>query len=251
MLSKANIKYLHSLQLGKFRQKFDRFIAEGNINVLDFIRGPLTIEKLYATENWLEEHRIGVQHLPCESISQHEMEKITALRNASEVLAIIKKPSTCLPDINHINNYVLALDDIKDPGNMGTIIRTADWFGIHDIICSTETVDVYNPKVVQASMGSLARVRVHYTSLATFFENKPADLQLYGAVLDGEAIQSITKAEKGILLIGSEAHGISQSLYPFIDHRIRIPSAATSGAESLNAAVATALVCYAFINEVL
>jgi TrmH family RNA methyltransferase len=138
------------------------------------------------------------------------------------------------------------LDDLRDPGNLGTIIRTADWFGIQDIFCSEETVDAFNPKVVQATMGSLARVRVHYTSLTEYFGQKPADLKIFGATLSGEPIASVSKPGKGILLIGSEAHGISQVLYPFIEKQIRIPSAAGSGAESLNAAVATALVCYEF-----
>ena len=160
-----------------------------------------------------------------------------------------KKPEYLLPEISSTEGYVLALDDIRDPGNLGTIIRTADWFGIQDIVCSTETVDAFNPKVVQATMGSLARVRVHYTDLASYFETKPSGLNIFGAVLDGEDIRQVPKPGKGILLIGSEAHGISETFYPFIDHRIRIPSAETSGAESLNAAVATALVCYTFLKN--
>ncbi len=246
MLSKADIKFLRLLHQNKFRRKYGQFIAEGSINVLDFISGLLKVVQLYATEAWITVHEENLAGLKYEVITLKEMEKISALRNPSEVLAVMEKPEYLLPDISLINSYVLALDDIKDPGNMGTIIRTADWFGIRDIICSEETVDAFNPKVVQATMGSLARVRVHYSSLTEWFGGKPDDLKVFGAVLDGRDIRKVEKPGKGILLIGSEAHGISQSLNVFIDKRIRIPAAENSGAESLNVAVATAIVCYAF-----
>ena len=249
MLSKAQIKHLHALQMAKYRRRMSRFIAEGSINVLDFVNGPLQVEKIYATAGWLATHDPDLSAIDCETVTPKEMAKITALKNPSEVLAVVKKPSFSLPDIKQLTGFVLALDNIKDPGNLGTIIRTADWFGIHDIVCSTETVDAFNPKVVQATMGSLARIRVHYTDLASYFEKKPSGLDIFGAVLDGDDIRQVAKPGKGILLIGSEAHGISETLYPFVDVRIRIPSADTSGAESLNAAVATALVCYAFMEK--
>ncbi len=227
----------------------NRFIAEGSINVLDFVKGPLQVEKIYATAGWLATHDPDLSTIDCETVTSKEMAKITALKNPSEVLAVVEKPSYPLPDIKQVTGFVLALDDIKDPGNLGTIIRTADWFGIHDIVCSTETVDTFNPKVIQATMGSLAHVRVHYTRLANWFDGKPEDLKIFGAVLDGEDIRKVEKPEKGVLLIGSEAHGISKALYPFVDARIRIPSAKTSGAESLNAAVATAIVCWTFFES--
>lgn len=249
MLSKANIKYLHSLQQNKFRRKYGRFLAEGGINVLDFIDGSLKVVQLFATDAWITVHKETLAGLKYEVITLKEMEKVSALKNPSEVLAVVEKPEYALPDILLIDNYVLALNDIKDPGNLGTIIRTADWFGIHDIVCSEETVDAFNPKVVQATMGSLARVRVHYTNLAQWLSGKPEGLKVFGAVLDGNDIRKAEKPGKGILLIGSEAHGVSKTLYPFIDHQIRIPSAKNSEAESLNAAVATAIVCYAFVKD--
>lgn len=249
MISKAEIKQLHALQQNKFRRKYSRFLAEGSINVLDFIKGPLRVKKIYASAEWLSGHAPELAGTDCETVTSKEMEKISSLKNPSEVLAVIEKPEYTLPDITAIDSYVLALDDIKDPGNLGTIIRTADWFGIRDVVCSSNTVDAFNPKVVQASMGSLARVRVHYTDLASYFATKPSGLAVFGAVLDGDDIRQMAKPGKGILLIGSEAHGISPSLYPFIDRRIRIPAAEASGAESLNAAVATAIVCYAFLKN--
>ncbi len=246
MLSKGNSKYLRSLHQNKFRRKYGQFLAEGTVNVLDFISGPLKVIQLYATEKWLTEHEAKFSGIKSEVVSLKEMEKISALKNPSEVLAIVEKPNVTTPDISLINNYVLGLDNIKDPGNLGTIIRTADWFGIKDIVCSGETVDAFNPKVVQATMGSLARVRVHYTNLAAWLGNKPGDLKVFGAVLNGKDIRKAAKPGKGILLIGSEAHGISKTLYPFIDRPFRIPAAPGAGAESLNAAVATAIVCYEF-----
>jgi TrmH family RNA methyltransferase len=244
MLSKSKIKYIQSLKLNKYRKRHGVFIAEGNTNVLDFVQSGAQVQEIYATESWISTNQPAIKNISAETVSTTDLERITMLKNPSDVLALIRIPEHRLPE--KPDGYVLALDDIRDPGNLGTIIRTADWFGIHDIICSTETVDTYNPKVVQATMGSLARVRVHYTDLVEYFESK--DIPVFGAVLDGKDIRQIEKPGQGILLIGSEAHGISRALYPFIHHRIRIPSAATTGAESLNAAVATALVCYEFFN---
>ena len=149
MLSKADIKYLRSLHLNKFRRKYGLFLAEGSINVLDFLQGPLRVERLFATQSWLTLHEKSISGMNCVAVNRQEMEKISVLKNPSEVLAVVEKPEYLLPDIGAIDSYVLALDDIKDPGNLGTIIRTADWFGIHDVVCSPETVDVFNPKVVQ------------------------------------------------------------------------------------------------------
>jgi TrmH family RNA methyltransferase len=249
MISKNEIKFLRSLHQNKYRRRLGLFLAEGSINVLDYLQGPLQVEKLFAGQDWLEANKHQLSRVDWHEVSRKEMEKITALKNPSEVLAVVKKPEYLLPEISSLDGYVLAMDGLRDPGNLGTIIRTADWFGIQDIVCSPETVDAFNPKVVQATMGSLARVRVHYTDLAAYFETKPSGLNVFGAVLDGDDIRKAAKPGKGILLIGSEAHGISETLYPFINHRIRIPSAETSGAESLNAAVATALVCYAFMEK--
>ena len=244
MLSKAKIKHIQSLKLNKFRKRNGSFIAEGSTNVLDFVQSEAQVQEIYATESWATQNQAALQNIPVEVVSTSEMERITFLKNSSDVLALIQIPTYQLPE--KPDGYILALDNIRDPGNLGTIIRTADWFGIHDILCSTATVDTYNPKVVQATMGSLARVRVHYTSLTDYFKKKSDEIRVFGAVLDGDDIRKTVKPGKGILLMGSEAHGISEALYPFIDHRIRIPSDATSRAESLNAAVATALVCYEF-----
>lgn len=242
MLSKAKIKYIQSLKQNKFRKQHNTFVAEGTTNVLDFLNSKADIIELYSSETWANIHKKELINLNFQVVTSGEMERISFLKNPSEVLAIIK-----IPVNQQIENkgYILALDNIHDPGNLGTIIRTADWFGIHDIVCSSETVDAYNPKVVQATMGSLSRVRIHYTSLTDFF--KKTELPVYGALLDGDDIRKVDKSDNGILLIGSEAHGISKTLLPHIKHKIRIPANDTSGAESLNAAIATALICYEFI----
>lgn len=248
MLGKAKIKYIRSLHLNKFRRKYGLFLAEGTVNVLDFLSGPLQVKEIYATENWLDRHKEALVGKKPETVNPGEMEKISALKKPPGVLAVINMPVYRLPQIISRDNYVLALDDIRDPGNLGTIIRTADWFGIKDVVCSQNTVDAYNPKVVQATMGSLGRVRVHYTDLAEWLSGKPDSLTVFGTMLQGNDVRKVEKPGKGILLIGSEAHGISKALHPFIDKPVRIPSAPGSGAESLNAAVAAAIACFVFCN---
>lgn len=251
MLSKAKIKLINSLKLSKYRREHKLFLAEGSINVLDFLQSEIQIVELFATANWLEKHTDKLRNIEFSTVSQKEFEKITALKTPSEVLALLAVPEYPEFDPKTICDLVLMLDDIKDPGNLGTIIRTADWFGIKQIICSPETVDAYNPKVVQASMGSLARVEVQYTELSKILKTKPDDVPVFGAVLDGKPLSEIQETKKGIILIGSEAHGISEKLIPFIDQKLTIPAfqgTSAAKAESLNASIATAIICYAFRN---
>jgi TrmH family RNA methyltransferase len=247
MLSKEKIKLINSLKLSKYRREHKLFLAEGNINVLDFLKSNIRVEELFATDEWVKKHPESLQNVKVSTVSFKEFEKITALKTPSEVLALLAIPEHPVFNLNSLNDLVLMLDEIKDPGNLGTIIRTADWFGIRQVICSPETVDAYNPKVVQASMGSLARVEVHYDELSSILSYKPADINVYGAVLDGKPLNEIEKTNKGIILIGSEAHGISEKLFPFISHKITIPSYGSSSekAESLNASIANAIICYA------
>ena len=251
MLSKAKIKLINSLKLSKYRREHNLFLAEGSINVLDFLQGGNRVEEVFATAEWAENNRRFLKDQNVTIVSRGEFEKITALKTPSEVLALLAIPEYPLIDLYSINDLVLMLDDIKDPGNLGTIIRTADWFGIRHIICSNQTVDAYNPKVVQASMGSLARVEVYYDDLINLLKLKPHTFPVLGAVLDGKPLVELKAMKKGILLIGSEAHGISEKLLPFVDHKITIPSFATSlrSAESLNASIATAIICYALRNS--
>jgi TrmH family RNA methyltransferase len=248
MISKASIKFITSLQQRKYRRKHGMFVAEGTTNVLDFLHSGIETEELFATEAWIEKHRKETGKIPVTRVSLKELGRISSLKNPSEVLAVLKQPPEITPDLSQVKDLVLMLDDLHDPGNMGTIIRTADWFGIRTIICSGDTVDVYNPKVVQASMGSLARVQVSYADLGKLIKNKPDYLEVFGAVLDGKNIADLPKPKLGVIVIGSEAHGISDKLLPLIDHKITIPGmpAGNTAAESLNASIAAAIICYEF-----
>jgi TrmH family RNA methyltransferase len=249
MLSKAKIKHIQSLRLGKFRKLHGQFIAEGSTNVLDFISSKLRAIEVFATSEWINRHRNETRGIAVSEVDARELGKATALKTPSEVLAVFETPKSSGIDWSKVKGSTLMLEDIRDPGNLGTIIRTADWFGIRQIICSEETVDCYNPKVVQASMGSLARVELYYTKLEKLIKSKPADIAVYGAVMHGKSIRKTEKPEKLIVLIGSEAHGISGKLLKLLDEKITIPASSAAGAESLNASIATAIICYALCSE--
>lgn len=249
MLSKAKIKLINSLKLGKYRRQHKLFVAEGTTNILDFLQSGSEAIDLFATANWLEQNTKYLKKYSVTVVNNKDLSKISFLKNPSEVIGIFKSPEENKLNLNSIDDIVLMLDDIRDPGNLGTIIRTADWFGISTIICSKESADAFNPKVVQASMGSLARVSVYYEDLQAILESKPEALKVFGAVMNGEAIEEISKPKKGLILIGNEAHGISDKLMPFIDKKITIsstPGNPGSSPESLNASIAAAIICYAF-----
>jgi RNA methyltransferase, TrmH family len=249
MLSKAKIKLINQLKQKKYRQIHNMFIAEGSKNTLDFINSNNEIIEIFATSEWLDINQPPINNKLINEVNKSELKKITALSTPSDVLAIFSLPSwhKSKPQIKE-NDFCIALDDISDPGNLGTIIRTADWFGITDIYCSENTVDVFNPKVVQSTMGSLTRVRVNYTNLKKLFETRPEDVPVFGATLNGQPVDQIGNIESGVILIGSEAHGISKHLIPLIDKKITIPMLNTdqnSKPESLNASIANAIICYA------
>lgn len=246
MLSKAKIKIVNSLKMGKFRKKHKMFFVEGSINVLDFIKNGLQPVDLFATASWLERNSKYITFENVESVTEKDLGKITALKNPSEVLAVFNLQEADIPLPSKINGLVLMLDDIKDPGNLGTIIRTADWFGVKDIICSQQTVDVFNPKVVQATMGSLSRINLSYCNLPEWLTGVGPDTNVYGAVLNGEDIKKTVNPKNDILIIGSEAHGISREVLGFVNKPITIQQAKQGGAESLNASIATAILLYAF-----
>lgn len=249
MLSKSKIKLIKSLSLGKFRKEHGLFIAEGSTNVLDFIKGRPVVEEVFATEHWLEKNGSKLTGVTFSAVSEKELKKITHLKNPSEVVGVFKLPNHDLPDLNNFDDLAIMLDDIRNPGNLGTIIRTADWFGIRLILCSEKTVDVYNPKVVQASMGSLGRVKVHYGNLEEMIKSKPDFIKVFGAVMDGTDIAEIPKPHRGIIMIGNESRGISENILPLIDQKITISKQLrqnNSSAESLNASIAAAIICYEF-----
>jgi len=240
MLSKAQISLITSLQHKKFRKQQGLFLVEGIKSVQEFISSSYLIHSVYATADALAKMGILPQNLKYQVVSDAEFNKITQLTTPQGVLALVYIPDNSQIDFKKIaKQHSLVLDDIQDPGNLGTIIRTAEWFGIEHIICSIGTVDAFNPKVVQATMGSLSRVTIHYTPLAPFLEE--ANLPTFGALLDGQSIYNTDFQEAGLIIMGNEGNGIGQDLLPLIQQAVTIPR--LGGAESLNVAVATTIFC--------
>lgn len=248
MLSRSQSKLIASLRLGKFRSEEGLFVIEGVKLVDELLASNFEIKTIFATEAWIAgKHLTPDRYLvEIEEISEDELKKISVLNTPNQVLAIAfirtYKKSEFFEE-----EWVLALDQVRDPGNMGTIIRTADWFGIKRIVASIGTVDLWNPKVVQASMGSIFRMPVHYVHLASYLEEAVRHVPVYGAFMDGSPIGGIKLGKQGVLVIGSESHGISQETEAFITQKVAIPSAIAGDegrAESLNASLATAILCY-------
>lgn len=238
MLSKNQIKLITGLQQKKYRKEHNLFIAEGIKTVQELLNSEFELYHLYTTENIfsdVEKNRVTI-------ITQPELEKISALTTPNTCLAVFK-----IPESKQVRaeGLVVALDDVRDPGNLGTIIRLCDWFGINQLICSEACADVYNPKVVMATMGSLARVNVAYTSLEKFFAN--TNLPVFGTFMDGENIYNQTLPENGIIVMGNEANGISAEIERFCSKRIAIPRfGELQATESLNVATATAIILSEF-----
>jgi RNA methyltransferase, TrmH family len=238
MLSKNKIKYIQSLHHKKQRNEDLLFIAEGEKIVNEILAvDPKLIHSIYATQEWVS-NRKDMANLHCETIELFELEKISTLQTPNKVLAIIHFLKESLnPDTS--KEWIVALDGIQDPGNLGAIIRICDWFGVKQLVCSEGTVDNYNTKVIQASMGSFLRVQVQYRNLIDFIKEN-SQLPVYAAVLNGVAIQNITIATNGIIVIGNEGKGIDESLLDICSEKITIP--AKGKAESLNASVATGII---------
>lgn len=245
MLSKNKIKYIRSLELKKNRKEGQVFIAEGHKLVGDLM-GHFPCRLLVATSPWLEANVEATADEVIE-VTQEELSRASLQKAPQEVLAVFAQPS-CKPDPEVIRHSLcLALDDVQDPGNLGTIIRVADWFGIEHIFCSVETVDVYNPKTVQATMGALARVKVHYCPLAQLIEGLD-DTPVYGTFLDGATIYSEPLSAHGLIVMGNEGKGISPDIERLVNQRLYIPNypQERETSESLNVAIATAIVCSEF-----
>ncbi len=237
MISKNHIKLIHSLELKKNRKREGLFVAEGPKVVGDLLMAGYQPRMLFST----------TERPDAELINEEELHKISFLQHPQEVLAIFEIPT---PSTHHPapKTLSLALDGVQDPGNLGTIIRVADWFGITNIYCSLDTADVYNPKVVQATMGSLAHVQVTYTDLSELFKGMSSSFPIYGTLLDGENIYEQELTSQGIIVMGNEGKGISPEVRQYITHKLLIPDFHTDGlrAESLNVAIATAITCSEF-----
>lgn len=234
-ISNSGRKLVQSLRQKKSRNKLGLFVVDGEKMVAELLDSGFAVEQVYALPSWIARHpAVGAVEL-----SASELRGISCLKTPNQVLAVVRKPHDPRPAL--AGAFTIALDHVRDPGNLGSILRTADWFGITTVLCSTDCVDVYNAKVLQASMGSIFRVQVLYTDLAEIFRAHPGSC-VYGATLQGENVyRQAWRDDGGILLMGNESSGISAALLPFIKQQVAIPR--FGQAESLNVAVATALIC--------
>ena len=243
MISKAKIKFIRSLDQKKTRKEEKVFVAEGPKVVGDLME-VMSPVSLFATEGWLSVHS---QHGDlCQVVTEEELHKISFLQHPQQVLAIF--PQFDDTTAFNPNTLSLALDGLQDPGNLGTIIRIADWFGIESIYCSKDTADLYNPKVVQATMGSMARVKVQYTDLPEFIGSLPDGYPLYGTLLDGKDLYQQALIPYGLIIMGNEGNGISPEIRRKVNHHLLIPNfpEGRKTADSLNVAIATAIICAEF-----
>ena len=241
MVSKNQIKWITSLQLKKYRLENQLFIAEGVKVIQELLQSNFVLEDLFATEDVFNSFSVNNKMV----VTEAEMKKITALSSPSSCLAVFQMPKeTRISE----KGLIVALDDIRDPGNLGTIIRLCDWFGIEQMICSKETVDVFNPKVVQATMGSLARVNIQYLDIQEFISN--SSLPIFGTFMDGNNIYSEDLPTDGIIIFGNEANGISAEIEKLVTNRIAIPRfGKLQKTESLNVATATAIILSEFCRR--
>ncbi|TVQ09021.1 MAG: RNA methyltransferase [Bacteroidetes bacterium] len=243
MLSSSKIKWIRSLSQKKYRKQEGFFVAEGDKIVKELLDSTLEVRDLYATESWAAD-TVFPQGLNPQIVNSKELERISSLNTPNQALAVVKIPVKNPASIQLKGHFTLVLDNIQDPGNLGTIIRTADWFGIRNIVCSVDTAELYNPKVIQATMGSFMRVNVLYTQLDEFLLNIPANFPVIGAMLEGENLFKTTMPSEGIVVMGNESKGISQSIQDLVTSKIFIPRGSENKEqpESLNAAVAAGII---------
>jgi len=236
LVSKSQIKLITSLQQKKYRDKEGLFIAEGPKVISELKAAGLKIHSIFSTEIFEGTPKNYFY------ISEAELQKISALKTANTSLAVFEIPKQ---KANPSEGLVVALDAIRDPGNLGTIIRLCDWFGVTQLICSLDTADCYNPKVVQATMGSIARVNIQYVTLSDYI--KTSSLPIYGGVLNGENIYTETLPKQAVVVMGNEANGISEEITALLTHKITIPQfGKEQKTESLNVATATAILLSEF-----
>ena len=245
MITKAEIQLVRSLADKRNRDELGLFVAEGEKLIEELRCSPLRVRKIYALEGVFEGDDIQV-------VTPKEMERLSMLKTANNSLAVIEQPRHRFNPATLETSLVLALDDVQNPGNLGTIIRLADWFGIGDILCSPATADCFNPKVIQATMGAILRVRVHYLDLpAVLHTAREQGVPIYGTFLDGENIYNRNLTQRGVIVMGNEGSGISQRCAGEVTDRLFIPPypADRNGSESLNVAIATAVTCAEFRRQ--
>ena len=253
MLSKNKIKLIRSLDLKKNRRATGLFIAEGEKLVMDLIQSRIEISDVICVEGLATEIISFNSPFHVEIATTSELERISFLKSPSNIVAVCKIPEAIIDWGEIQNELTLVLDEIQDPGNLGTIVRVADWFGIRTIICSENCADLYNPKVVQSTMGALSRVNVSYLPLVEFLtQAKQLNIPVYGAYLEGENLYNSELTVNGLLVVGNEGNGISASIAPFISRKLNIPSypAGAITSESLNVASATSIIVAEFRSRI-
>jgi RNA methyltransferase, TrmH family len=256
MISKKQIQFINSLVHKKYRKKHACFVAEGDKLVDDILNSTLTTESVFALPEWIKNHEqvLSKKNTRVLETNEKELSRISSLKTANQAVAVIRIPAPVFNPRLASKQLVLMLDCINDPGNLGTIIRTADWFGIHHVICSPDTVDLFNPKTVQATMGSIARVKVYYLDLKKTIVSIDKSVPVFGSLLIGKPLYMTRFSDNGLIIIGNEAHGISAELWPYISDPVFIPPYISGGPgilrpESLNAAMAAAILCYEFRRD--
>lgn len=240
-MTKAEIQFVRSLADKRVRDEERLFVAEGDKLIGEILQSGLRVRSLYAVEDHFEGR--------AECVTAKEMERLTQLKTASTSLAVVEQPRHRTPLAASAERLSIALDGVQNPGNLGTIIRLADWFGVEDIYCSEDTADCFNPKVVQATMGAILRVKVHYLPLAEFLRRSAeSGVAVYGTMLDGEDIYGAELRQSGLIVMGNEGRGVSAACAESFTHRLLIPAypPERQGSESLNVAMATGIVCAEF-----
>ena len=243
MISKNQIKFVKSLQKKKQRIINKSFIVESSKNVLEILDSSYEVSHIFATSNWINSNKISLT-TEINEVTNNDLGRISGLKTPSEVLAIVKIPE--FQDNFDFSGVNIALDNIKDPGNFGTIIRICDWFGINNIYCSENTVDLYNPKVVQSTMGSISRVNVFYTNLNQMIRQLDNSIRVYATVINGFEIEDCKLSENSLIVFGNESHGISQEILNLTKEKISITK--KGQAESLNVSVSVGIILNKFCN---
>lgn len=245
MLSKNKIKYIHSLEQKKYRREENAFVAEG-FKLTEDLLGVFRCKILVALPEWLAKHP-NIEADEIITATTDELTRASLQKAPQEVLAVFEQPQYVLSSNSLKEQLSLALDNVQDPGNLGTIVRLADWFGIENIICSNGTADIYNPKAIQATMGAIARVKLHYTDLPAFLKQQE-DTPIYGTFLDGNDMYQEELTPNGIIVMGNEGNGISEQTAACINRRLYIPNYPNGRvtSESLNVAMATGIICSEF-----
>ncbi len=244
MLTRNQIKFYSSLQHKKYRLLNNLFVAEGRKLVQEAVNSNFNIHSILATNTCLEETTF-LNSPNIIEVTQSNLNKISSMSSPADTMAIIEIINHDIPQININQELTIVLDNINDPGNLGTIIRLADWFGIKNIVCSENTVDLYNPKVVQSSMGAIFRTKIYYTNLYDFLQNID-NIKIYGTFMKGENIYKQATDKHAVIILGSESHGISAELHKFVHKKIMIPAFNNSNMESLNVATAAAIIISEF-----